>query len=75
MRLESSGGPLDLALGIVLFRGKPLLENLSASKWQLVFPAETPNGLIVARKISGKEVSLVFLEEQRGKFLLIRRKE
>jgi len=75
LRLESGAGPVDLAFGDTDAPNRTLRNKLSASEWQSIDRDDLPNGLSVATRKKGKEISVVFLEEKRGKFLLIRRME
>lgn len=75
IRLDSVNGPVDLAFGNAVACRWNSRNSLSVSEWEWIVRDVMPNGLSVAAKKDGKEVSIVFLEEKRGKFLLIRRME
>ena len=72
LRLESDHGAVELVLGTMRIRGPSVGDRLSTDGWE--GPArEEPGGTPrLLEKKTGKETTIVFLDETEGAFLLFR---
>jgi hypothetical protein len=72
LRLESDHGAVELVLGTMRIRGASVGDRLSTDGWE--GPArEEPGGTPrLLEKKTGKETTIVFLDETEGTFLLFR---
>lgn len=75
VQMVSDSGPVELAVGSMGARGPSPRIRLPESEWKHIESDHVKNPIAVAIRKKGKETFLVFLEEKRGKFLLMRKPE
>lgn len=69
--LEGEGDTVELVYGAIEFRGV-VRSRLEAEGWECFIAGEGTGGTTVLRRTRGKEVSIVWLDETEGEFLLVR---
>jgi hypothetical protein len=75
VQLMPDSGPVELVVGSMDTRGPSARNRLPESGWKRIEAAQGQEPIAVAMRKNGKETFLVFLEEKRGKFLLVRKPE
>ena len=75
VHLASDSGLVELAVGTMDTRGPSVRDRLPASGWKSIDAAQGREPVAVALGKNGKETFLVFLEEKKGNFLLVRKRE
>ena len=75
MHMESETGSIGLAFGAMDARGPQIRNQLSASGWECIHAGNGQEHVAIATRKTGRETSIVFLEEKEGKFLLARKWE
>lgn len=75
VQMVSDSGPVELAVGSMDARGPSVRNRLPTSGWKCIETARGQEPVAVAIRNNGKETFLVFLEEKKGKFLLVRKPE
>jgi hypothetical protein len=75
VHLVSDSGLVELAVGTMNSRGPSVRNRLPASGWKSIDAAQVLEPVAVALQKNGKETFLVFLDEKKGKFLLVRKPE
>jgi len=72
IRMEGEGEPLELVFGRTAGKGPAVRNRLLASGWESLPVFDAANPLHVLQKTSGKETTVVCLDEKEGEFLLFR---
>ncbi len=75
VQLVSDSGPVELVVGSMDTRGPSARNRLPESGWKRIEATQGREPIAVSMRKNGKETFLVFLEEKRGKFLLVRKPE
>jgi hypothetical protein len=75
VQMVSDSGPVELVVGSMDARGSSARNRLPESEWEHIESVHSQHPIAVALRKNGKETFLVFLEEKRGKFLLVRKPE
>jgi len=75
VQMVSDSGSVDLVVGSLDARGPSAQNRLPESGWKSIDAAQGQEPIAVAIRKKGKETFLVFLEEKKGKFLLVRKPE
>lgn len=75
VRMESDSGPVDLAVGFMEVHGRSVRAQLPSSGWKVIEDVHDHDQPAVATMKKGRETFIVFLEEKKGKFLLVRKRE
>jgi len=70
--MGGEGSPVGLVFGKLVSPGPSIRSRLLSSGWKSVSTGKDPGGTHVLQITSGKETSLVFLDEAEGSFLLFR---
>jgi hypothetical protein len=73
--MESDSGPVDLAVGFMEVHGRSVRAQLPSSGWKVIEDGPDHDQPAVATMKKGRETFIVFLEEKKGKFLLVRKRE
>ncbi len=75
VQMVSDSGLVELAVGTMDACWPSVRNRLPESGWKRIEAAQGQEPVAVAIRKNGKETFLVFLEEKRGKFLLLRKPE
>jgi hypothetical protein len=75
VQMVSDSGPVELVVGSMDARGSSARIRLPESEWKHIESAQGQHPIAAALRKNGKETFLVFLEEKRGKFLIVRKPE
>lgn len=75
VRMESNSGPVDLAVGFMEAHGRSVRAHLASSGWKIIEDGHGRDRPAVATMKTGRETFIVFLEEKKGRFLLVRKRE
>ena len=72
LRMEGEGKPVDLVFGKMGTPGPSIRSRLLSSGWKSASTGNDPGGMHVLQIATGKETSVVCLDESEGTFLLFR---
>lgn len=75
LHMKSDSGQIGIAVGSMEAHGSAIRYQLPTAGWKRIESAQGPEQLAVAIRNEGKETLIVLLEEEKGRFLLLRKPE